>query len=76
MEFNRAKSSSKWFDNCPLASTIKQKTNTPERGFCFKVTGESLLSKGCRKNKKYHAQHGVCFLFAGLEVRGSPIADY
>jgi hypothetical protein len=32
-------------------------------------TVESSLSKGMHKNKKNHAQHGGCFLFAGLELR-------
>jgi hypothetical protein len=28
-----------------------------------------LLLKGKQKNKKNHAQHGACFIFAGQELR-------
>jgi len=53
----------------PASSTIKQKTTTPKGVFVFMQTVESLLSKGMNENKKNHAQHGGCFLFAGLDLR-------
>ncbi len=43
--------------------------NHPRQGvFVFLETVKSLLLKGLQKNKN-HAQHGGCFLFAGLEHR-------
>ncbi len=60
----------------PASSTIKQKTTTPDRGFLFFRCRCKLACKRQMKNKKNHAQHGGCFLFAGLELRDGERSEH
>ena len=51
--------------------------NHPRQGvFVFQKTVKSLLLKGIQKNKKNRAQHGGCFLFAGLELRDGERSEH
>lgn len=50
--------------------------NHPERGFCFYGNRCKLACKRYTEKQKYHAQHGVCFVFAGLKLRDGERSEH